>query len=60
MNDQPSEALVQFYEPTPDTPQPDPEDSDKVKKEWAKIRRLENKLGAANKAQQAMQGRIND
>ena len=38
----------------------DPEESDKMKREWAKIRKLENKLGAANKAQQHMQGKIND
>ena len=55
MNNQNSEALVQFInnETPPDTPKKDvdPEESDKMKKEWAKIRRLENKLGAANKAQ---------
>lgn len=37
-----------------------PEESDKMKKEWAKIRKLEQKLGVANKAQQEMQGKIND
>jgi dsDNA-binding SOS-regulon protein len=31
-----------------------------MSKEWAKIRRLEQKLGFANKAQQEMQGKIND
>ena len=46
----------------PETPKKkmDPEESDKMKKEWAKIRKLEQKLGVANKNQQQMQTSIND
>lgn len=64
VGDQNSRALELFIndEKMPETPKKsmDPEESDKMKKEWAKIRKLEQKLGVANKAQQEMQGKIND
>jgi hypothetical protein len=31
-----------------------------MEKEWAKIRKLEQRLGAANKAREEMQSKIND
>ena len=58
-----SRALALIEEPVEERPMPQtpqPSGGKDMTKEWEKIRKLEQRLGAANKAHVAMKGKIND